>query len=525
MRYVNFYLSVLFTCLFSMTAFAGDLDSPGAPADGSGMYSLEDIYNRLNTGASGTQGGPFKEPSAGPTAGTGHNLNEVMGKAPAEDDTNGAAPANVGLGKTFWGLGSGNWGPQTGTMETKTLSPNSTAVAAGYYNDTTLDTVDTDLTSGNIKSSVSIFGVNGSVIESTGDAAAGNVLTGKTFSNADGAGLTGTMTNNFAGGTIMPGTTDQTVAAGYWSSANTVSGDDDLVGSKIKSGVDIFSVPGSVIESTGDAAVGDVLTGKTFSRSGAAGLAGTMANVGQQNVTPGTAAVTITQGYHNGTGQVEGDSGLVSGNIRSGVNIFGVAGNSDVVNTSTGDAVEGEILSGKKAWVDGSEITGTAYPSPVPKTGQTTPYRLEDDGDLETGVTWPNPRFTVTTNGADEVVTDNLTGLMWVREPHAIAGNASVVEWEDAIDSCTTLTFAAHSDWRLPNVRELQTLLDYGEDDLALPSGHPFLGIKNDEPYWTSTTVKRTIGAWVVRIDFGWVSPRNKDVNNQMYVWPVRSGN
>jgi len=57
MSYVNFCVSVLFFCLVSMTAFAGDLDSPGDPSAGSGMYSLEDIYNRLDTGAEGTQGG------------------------------------------------------------------------------------------------------------------------------------------------------------------------------------------------------------------------------------------------------------------------------------------------------------------------------------------------------------------------------------------------------------------------------------------------------------------------------------
>jgi hypothetical protein len=180
MRYVNFYLSVLFICLFSMTASAGDLDSSGDPTAGSGMYSLEDIYNRLDTGAWGTSGGPFKEPSAGPAA-TGHNLNDVMGKAP-EIDTSGATPANVGSGKTFWGLGSGNWGLQTGTMETKTLSPDSADVAAGYYNDTTLDTVDSDLTEGNIRSTVTIFGVAGDtnvVNTSSGDASAGDILKDK----------------------------------------------------------------------------------------------------------------------------------------------------------------------------------------------------------------------------------------------------------------------------------------------------------------------------------------------------------
>ena len=50
--------------------------------------------------------------------------------------------------------------------------------------------------------------------------------------------------------------------------------------------------------------------------------------------------------------------------------------------------------------------------APVEKTGQTTSYAAGDDGDLEKGVTWPSPRFTDNTNGT---VTDNLTGLIWLK--------------------------------------------------------------------------------------------------------------
>lgn len=50
---------------------------------------------------------------------------------------------------------------------------------------------------------------------------------------------------------------------------------------------------------------------------------------------------------------------LLSANIKSGFSIFGVAGNPNVVDTSPGDAVAANILSGKKAFVDGSLVTGT----------------------------------------------------------------------------------------------------------------------------------------------------------------------
>jgi len=51
-------------------------------------------------------------------------------------------------------------------------------------------------------------------------------------------------------------------------------------------------------------------------------------------------------------------------------------------------------------------------PAPVPKTGQTTSYATGDDGDLEKGVAWPDPRFMDNGNGT---VTDNLTGLIWLK--------------------------------------------------------------------------------------------------------------
>ncbi|NIO68243.1 MAG: DUF1566 domain-containing protein, partial [Anaerolineae bacterium] len=46
---------------------------------------------------------------------------------------------------------------------------------------------------------------------------------------------------------------------------------------------------------------------------------------------------------------------------------------------------------------------------------------------------------------------------------------------------------SSEGDWRLPNVRELQSLIDYGRQTPALPSGHPFTGVQSSL-YWSSTT-------------------------------------
>jgi len=77
---------------------------------------VEDIYNRLDSGADGAQS-TFTEPGVAPGTGTMHTLNETMAEAPARDDTNGAVTGDVATGKTFWGLNvtGGEWGLRTGT--------------------------------------------------------------------------------------------------------------------------------------------------------------------------------------------------------------------------------------------------------------------------------------------------------------------------------------------------------------------------------------------------------------------------
>ncbi|WP_059051988.1 tail fiber protein [Paenibacillus senegalimassiliensis] len=83
------------------------------------------------------------------------------------------------------------------------------------------------------------------VIRATGNATPADVLAGKTASNAGGP-FTGTMPSRGAGGTVTPGPSNQTKAAGYYSSPITVLGDADLVPQNIRSGVDLFGVMGAL---------------------------------------------------------------------------------------------------------------------------------------------------------------------------------------------------------------------------------------------------------------------------------------
>ncbi|MBU0568419.1 DUF1566 domain-containing protein [bacterium] len=103
----------------------------------------------------------------------------------------------------------------------------------------------------------------------------------------------------------------------------------------------------------------------------------------------------------------------------------------------------------------------------LPKTGQTTSYATGDDGDLERGVAWPSPRFTDNGNGT---VTDNLTGLMWTKD----ANLGGTMNWQNALTYMTTLNVGGYIDWRLPNLKELRSLMDCSQSNPALPNPNPF---------------------------------------------------
>lgn len=319
------------------SVLAGSLN-PGADPTGaaSQMYTLQQIYDRLNSGTAGDKMTAFTEPASGPGTATMHTLDEVMAKAPATD-ANGAGVADVVSGKTFWGLTAGAWGLKTGTA-----------------------------------------------------AAGGNV------SGPDGS--------------------------------------------------------------------------RTFS---------------------------IPNGFYSGRTATANDADLVAGNIKSGVNIFGVDG---TLNT---------------------------YSAGVPKTGQTTSYYSADDGALEKGVAWPSPRFT---DNGNNTVTDNLTGLVWTKNANLgydCAGpDAGAWSWDTAFygaGQCNSAVYGGYNDWRVPNVRELHSLISFGAANPALPAGHPFVNVQNNW-YWTSTTVNwSTSNAWTLDMSSGLLGA-TASKSNTARIWLVRGG-
>lgn len=203
---------------------------------------------------------------------------------------------------------------------------------------------------------------------------------------------------------------------------------------------------------------------------------------------------------------------------------------------NTAGALISEVLFGKTFWglrTDGTWglQTGTAPPAPVIKTGQTTSYATGDDGNLQKGTAWPNPRFT---DNSDGTVKDNLTGLIWLKNANCFGQKNWTTALSDANGlsngSCGLTDGSVAGDWRLPNYKELFSLIDLGYDNPTLSNaagtaqwteGDAFSGVQTFD-YWSSTTrANPANNAWVVYLSYGGIHYYSKTSSN--YVWPVRS--
>ncbi len=93
-------------------------------------------------------------------------------------------------------------------------------------------------------------------------------------------------------------------------------------------------------------------------------------------------------------------------------------------------------------------------------------------------------------DNGDGTVTDHATGLMWAK-----ADSSKPMDWPAALAWCENLDLAGHDDWRLPNAKELQSIVDYSRaPDAKLasrrgPAIDPVFTVHDDESWaWTSTT-------------------------------------
>ena len=264
-----------------------------------------------------------------------------------------------------------------------------------------------------------------------------------------------------------------------------------------------------------------------------------------------------TAGVKRGATFTEPAAGPTAAASKTTDEIMAVAPAAD----NTNGATAADVAAGKTFWglrTSGGTwglTTGTAtgggasYAAGVEKTGQTQCYKYEgsswvidtgcatntpanQDGKLRKGVAWPNPRFTKNGNGT---VTDNLTGLIWLENANCFGSQT----WVNAMNSANALASgacgltdsSAAGDWRLPNVKELQSLIDYAYYGPALSNtagtgqwtaGDPFTNVQNYY-YWSSSSfVNGPAIAWLVYVINGYVVINDRTLT--IYVWPVRGG-
>jgi len=168
------------------------------------------------------------------------------------------------------------------------------------------------------------------------------------------------------------------------------------------------------------------------------------------------------------------------------------------------------------------EIYDRAVKFPISDTGQTKCYNA--DGDEITCGTAPvgqdaeytsansftcDPSFT---DNGDGTITDNCTGLMWKTCSEGqtygagpvCTGDASTFTWVNALSQCEGLNYAGHSDWRLPNAKELLSIVNYQNSDPAINT--TYFPATAAYHYWSSTTlVGLPNSAWRVHFFFGYM--------------------
>jgi hypothetical protein len=162
--------------------------------------------------------------------------------------------------------------------------------------------------------------------------------------------------------------------------------------------------------------------------------------------------------------------------------------------------------------VDYAPTTSSHGVWPVRRTEAPKPPRKKDAPPEP-----PLPRFVANGNGT---VADRETGLLWLQD----AGAHPDLTWSEALALVGALEGGrgeGAAGWRLPNRRELQSLLDYRRDYPALPPEAPFTELRSSY-YWTaSTSAASPAYAWTVHPLYGDTRPRDK--SGKAALWPVRT--
>jgi hypothetical protein len=219
-----------------------------------------------------------------------------------------------------------------------------------------------------------------------------------------------------------------------------------------------------------------------------------------------------------------------------------LAGDGDADADGDGKAFDGDncpaVANADQADTDGDGVgdacDSTVGPEMLPsgvidlaRTGQQRTFSPADDGALRAGVPWPADRFSDNGNGT---ITDTLTGLVWLQDANCLGAGRpgprkGAVKLKAAISFIAGINAGRYdacgggqSDWRLPNVAEMESLLnaDAPNPGAWLADG-PFTNVAGS--YWTSTSSTGK-SAWSVRMDDGFVGLSS--AGTAARVWPVR---
>ena len=135
----------------------------------------------------------------------------------------------------------------------------------------------------------------------------------------------------------------------------------------------------------------------------------------------------------------------------------------------------------------------------------------------------PDSRYTVNNDGT---ITDNETGLMWMQctegqtwESNGGAGNctgtATTYTWDAALALANDKTFAGHTDWRLPDIKELASLVAEDRYDPAINSTI-FPAISSDHIWSGSPYAYEGDSSWIVYFGYGDDTYSYRNVNNHV---------
>jgi hypothetical protein len=143
-------------------------------------------------------------------------------------------------------------------------------------------------------------------------------------------------------------------------------------------------------------------------------------------------------------------------------------------------------------------------------------HRTGQDAELKPGRRWNENRYE---RISDHLVKDRATHLIWSKNACPSDYPLSWMEGLKFVQEMNDRREYGRKDWRMPNRRELRSLIDHGAKKPALSKGHPFENVFLGW-FWTSTTAAiATRYAWYVHLEGGRMFYGNKD--GFYWVWPV----